>query len=194
MQNPAVAASKSLLILGDSLTAGYGLPEQDSYPARLQDALQEKGVDVRVINAGVSGDTTAGGLARLEWSLAENPDAVIVALGGNDALRGIDPAGSRDNLDQILQTLTVRQIPTLIYGMQAPRNLDDAYQQAFTQLYVDLAEKHGALLYPFFLEGVALDPALNQGDLIHPNSDGVDVLVQNTLPSVLELLGKSLKP
>ncbi|MBC6438980.1 MAG: arylesterase [Rhodospirillales bacterium] len=177
-----------ILALGDSLTAGYGLQAEDGFTAQLEQALREAGHDVVVLDAGVSGDTTAGGLARIDWALAEGADAAIVELGANDALRGIDPASSRANLDGILVTLGERGIPVLLAGMYAPRNLGPDYVEAFDGMYPDLAETHHAILYPFFLEGVAAQPALNQPDGIHPNAEGVALIVEGILPDVVALL------
>ena len=184
----AKAAEKRLLVLGDSLTAGYGLPSAQAFPVKLEAALRAKGVAVTVINAGVSGDTTAGGLARLDWSLADKPTHVIVELGANDMLRGLDPAQARRNLDQIMTRLRAEKLPVLIAGMLASRTLGAAYQAEFDGMYPALAKQHGAALYPFFLDGVATDPALNQNDGLHPNARGVDVIVERILPSVLTLL------
>ena len=177
-----------LMILGDSLTHGYGLPAGDTFPAQLEAALQAAGLPIDVINAGVSGDTSAGGLARLDWALADAPDAVMIELGANDALRGIDPAATRDNLGQIIEALQARDLPVLLTGMLAPRNYDAIYIEQFDGLYLDLASNFEIPLYPFFLEGVALDPALNQADGIHPNAEGVAVIVQSILPFVVESL------
>lgn len=177
-----------ILALGDSLTAGYGLPAADSFPARLEQALRAQGLAVTVLNAGVSGDTTSGGLARLDWALADRPDAVIVALGANDGLRAVDPALTRANLAAILEKLQARKLPVLLAGMYAPPNLGREYGTAFNAIYPELARQYDALLYPFFLEGVATDPALNQGDGIHPNAEGVAVLVERIAPYVRRLL------
>lgn len=179
-----------ILALGDSLTAGHGLVQADSFPAQLQKALQAKGYHVRVINAGVSGDTTSDGLARLDWVLAAKPDAVIVELGANDALRGIDPAVTRANLDKILHTLHQRGLPVLLAGMLAPPNLGKAYADQFDPIYPALAVKYDTVLYPFFLDGVATRPALNQPDGMHPNARGVKVVVQHILPAVEKLLAR----
>ena len=179
-----------LLVLGDSLAAGYGLPAEDGFTAQLQEALQGSGHDVVVQNAGVSGDTTAGGWARLEWALADGADAVIVELGANDMLRGIDPGSARSNLSAILSTLEDRGIPTLIAGMRAPQNLGPTYVDAFEGMYPELARQYGALVYPFFLEGVAGQAWLNQEDGIHPNRTGVRHIVEGIMPSVLELLAQ----
>lgn len=186
---PAAAAEPvRILALGDSLTAGYGLPEQDGFTTRLQRALRDKGYQADVINAGVSGDTTAGGRARLEWALADQPQAVVVALGANDGLRGIDPASTRENLDAILSTLKGREIPTLLAGMYAPPNLGRDYGERFNAIYPDLAAKYDVPLYPFFLEGVALDRKLNQEDGMHPNAQGVAIMVDGILPHLTGLL------
>ena len=181
-------------MLGDSLTAGYGLASRDALPARLEAALRERGADARVIDAGVSGDTTAGGLARLKWALADRPHAVIVALGANDALRAIDPAVAHSNLDRLLTTLSERRLPVLLAGMLAPRNLGPDYGARFDAIYPELAERHGALLYPFLLDGVATAAALNQADGLHPNAAGVEVIVERILPSVLCLAHRSGHP
>ena len=174
-----------ILMLGDSLTAGYGLASRDALPARLEAALRDHGLDARVIDAGVSGDTTAGGLARLDWALGDRPHAVIVALGANDALRAIDPAVARSNLDRLLAALSQRGLPVLLAGMLAPRNLGPEYGARFDAIYPELAERHGTLLYPFLLDGVATVAALNQADGLHPNEAGVEVIVERLLPSVL---------
>lgn len=186
----AAAEPVRLLVLGDSLAAGYGLPEGDGFTAQLEAALQEAGRDVVVLNGGVSGDTTAGGWARLEWALADGADAVIVELGANDMLRGLDPGSSRSNLAAILSTLQEREIPTLVAGMRAPQNLGTTYVEAFEGMYPELSAEYGAMLYPFFLEGVAGEPSLNQEDGIHPNRTGVRHIVEDILPSVLELLDR----
>lgn len=178
----------TLAVLGDSLTAGYGLPENAAFPAQLEQALKAKGWTVRVLNAGVSGDTTAGGLARLDWMLGDKPDAVIVELGANDALRGLDPRGVDANLDAILERLKQEGLPVLLAGMGAPRNYGPDYVAAFDPLYPRLAKKHGVLLYPFFLEGVATNPALNQQDGLHPTAEGVAAIVTRILPLVEDLL------
>lgn len=183
-----------ILMLGDSLTAGYGLASRDALPARLEAALRARGLDARVIDAGVSGDTTAGGLARLDWALADRPHAVIVALGANDALRAIDPAVARSNLDRLLAALSERSLPTLLAGMLAPRNLGPDYGARFDAIYPDLAERHGALLYPFLLDGVATVAELNQADGLHPNEAGVEVIVERILPSVLCLAVQTAHP
>ncbi len=185
---PAYAAERRLMVLGDSLTAGYGLPSAQAFPVRLEAALRARGIAVTVLNAGVSGDTTAGGLARLDWSLADKPTHAIVELGANDMLRGLDPAQAKRNLDQILTRLKKEKVPVLIAGMLASRNLGADYQSRFDAMYPDLAKQHDVALYPFFLDGVATDPALNQSDGIHPNARGVDIIVERILPAVMTLL------
>jgi acyl-CoA thioesterase-1 len=171
-----------VLVLGDSLVAGYGLPPGQSLPDQLQRDLAAKGMSVSVINAGVSGDTTAGGLARLDWSLADNPDAVIIVLGGNDMLRGLPPEGTAANLGAIISRLRERQIEVLLAGMMAPRNLGPAYVEAFDAIYPALARRHDIEFYPFFLDGVALDPALNLDDGLHPNMQGISEISRRMLP------------
>lgn len=187
------AESKPLTILafGDSLVAGFGLGSRDGFTAKLEAALRAKGVEARIVNAGLSGDTSAGGLARLDWALEPKPDFAIVELGGNDGLRGLDPAQTRANLDAILTKLRTKGVPALLAGMYAPPNMGPDYGQAFNALYPELAKKHGVAFYPFFLEGVAADAALNQPDGIHPNAKGVDIIVERILPHVLKLIGKS---
>jgi acyl-CoA thioesterase-1 len=187
----AVAEPRKVVMLGDSITAGFGLPPSDALPARLEAKLRSEGHDVQIINAGVSGDTTAGGLARIDWILGEKPDFAIVELGANDMLRGVDPAITRQNLDAILAKLAEARIPTLLMGMKAGRNLGAEYAQAFDGLYEELAHKYGVPLYPFVFDGVALDPALNQGDGLHPNARGVAVMVDRMAPYVVRLLGRS---
>ena len=183
-----------ILMLGDSLTAGYGLASRDALPARLETVLRAHRIDARVINAGVSGDTTAGGLARIEWALADDPHAVIVALGANDGLRAIDPAVTRANLDRLLGILAERGLPVLLAGMVAPPNLGPEYAARFDPIYRELAARHGAILYPFLLDGVATVTLLNQEDGIHPNPAGVEVIVRRMLPAVLCLAGRAGHP
>ena len=189
----ASAADKPLNIvaLGDSLTAGYGLANQDAFPGKLQQALADKGIAVTVSNAGVSGDTTSGGLARLDWSVPPGTDAVILELGANDALRGLDPAVTRRALDAILAALAKRNIPVLLCGMLAPRNLGADYARAFDAIFPELAKAYGTMLYPFFLDGVAADAKLNQRDGLHPTAAGVDVIVAKILPKVEELIARA---
>ncbi len=177
-----------ILDFGDSITAGYGLPPGEAFPARLEAWLRQRGIAARVVNAGVSGDTTAGGLARLDWALADKPDLVILALGANDALRGIDPAAVRDNLDKIMQKIEAAGAKILLLGMLAPPNWGEEYQNAFDRIFPDLARAHHAPLYSFFLEGVAMKPELNQPDGLHPNERGVAVLVDRIAPIVARLV------
>jgi acyl-CoA thioesterase-1 len=177
-----------LLALGDSLTAGYGLPSSESFTVRLQAALAAAGLNVTVINAGVSGDTSAGGRARIDWLLADKPDFALVELGANDGLRGIDPQVTHDNLDVVLAHLARDKVPVLLTGMLAPPNLGREYGDAFNGTFKRLAEKHHVLLYPFFLDGVAAQPDLNQADGIHPNAKGVDVIVARIVPYVKQLI------
>lgn len=188
---PKADAAYRIVVIGDSLSAGYGLPGADAFPAKLEVALRNRGHEVRVENAGVSGDTTAGGRARLAWAIGNDPDAVIVELGANDALRGLDPAKAYDNLSAMLDTLAQQNIPVLLAGMQSPPNMGEDYARDFNAIYPRLAESHDAILYPFFLEGVAGNPALNQDDGIHPTADGVDVIVSNIMPAVEELLKRA---
>ena len=178
-----------LLALGDSLTAGYGLPSDVSFTARLQAALKAQGLNVTVVNAGVSGDTSAGGLARLDWLLADKPDFALVELGANDGLRGLDPQVTYDSLDAVLTRLGQRGVPALLAGMYAPPNLGREYGAEFNNVFPRLAEKHGVPLYPFFLDGVAAESALNQPDGIHPNAKGVEVVVERIMPYVKKLIG-----
>ena len=186
---PAFAKQQPvLLVLGDSLVAGHGLPQGRAFPDVLGQMLKQVGVDVRIINAGVSGDTTAGGLARLDWSLADNPNAVIIVLGGNDLLRGLDPAASYSNLDKIIDGFKTSNVDVLLAGMQAPRNLGADYADEFDAIYQHLAQRHKVLLYPFFLDGVALQPTMNQPDGMHPNNDGVKHIAAQILPIVRSLL------
>ena len=184
----------NIVAFGDSLTAGYGLPASEAFPAQLQRALSAKGFAVNVVNAGVSGDTSAGGLARLDWSVPDDTDAVILELGANDALRGFDPAIPRKALGTMLHRLGERNIPVLLCGMVAPPNMGDDYSRAFNSIYPDLAAEAGAILYPFFLTGVAADPKLNQGDGLHPTAAGVAVIVDRILPQVEELIARAKRP
>lgn len=177
-----------IAVVGDSLTAGFGLPEDQAFPARLEAALKERGHAVRVINAGVSGDTTAGGKARLDWTLADRPQVVIVELGSNDALRGLDPAQTEANLDAIVGRAKASGARVLLAGMLAPSNWGREYQQRFDAVFPRLAEKHGVPLYPFFLDGVAGEARLNQRDGIHPTAEGVDEIVRRILPTVERFL------
>ena len=180
-----------IVALGDSLTAGYGLPVADAFPTRLQAALKAKGIDATVANAGVSGDTASGGLERVDWSVPYGTDAVILELGANDALRGLDPKLTEKALDAILTKLEARHIPVLLAGMKAPPNMGADYAKSFDAIYARLAAKHAVIVYPFFLDGVVADRALNQGDGIHPTAAGVDIIVQRILPKVEELVAKT---
>ncbi|MEF2071540.1 arylesterase [Consotaella aegiceratis] len=177
-----------VVAFGDSLSAGYGVGPGESFPEQLQAALRQNGYDVNVINAGVSGDTTSGGLARLDWSVPENTDLVILELGANDALRGVAPKIAETNLDQILNRLGERQIPVLLTGMMAPPNMGEDYAKSFDAIFPRLAEDHDVAFYPFFLDGVAADPALNQADHMHPNPAGVKIIVERILPAVTKQL------
>ena len=179
---------RTIVVLGDSLTAGYGLPQADAFPSQLEESLKANGIKTRVVNSGVSGDTSAGGLSRIDWALTDKPDLVIVALGANDALRGLDPEETKKNLAATLEKILSRDTRVLLAGMKAPRNMGPDYYSKFDPLYAELAEQYKVSLYPFFLEGVATDPALNQADGIHPNRDGVAVMVRNILPYVEKLL------
>jgi acyl-CoA thioesterase-1 len=178
-----------ILALGDSLTAGFMLPAEDAFPAKLEKALRAAGYDVIISNAGVSGDTTAGGRARLDWALADQPTHAIVELGANDALRGLEPSLAYANLDAILGRLREHEVKTLLTGMLAPRNLGPDYGREFDGIYPRLEAKYGIPLYPFFLEGVALHPENTLADGLHPNADGVDVIVRGILPLVKVWLG-----
>lgn len=178
----------TILALGDSLTAGYNLPAHAAFPNKLQKTLREKDHAVNIINGGVSGDTARGGLMRLEWSLTQNTDLVILALGANDALRGLDPLETKKSLSTILSKLSQRKIPVLLVGMYAPENMGKAYTTKFNQIYPELAKEYGVPLYPFLLEGVALKPELNMADGIHPNEKGIDVVVKNIAPHVEKML------
>lgn len=177
-------AAVRLAVLGDSLAAGYGVKPDEAIPARLEAALRAEGRNVEVLNQGVSGDTTAGGLARLDWMLADKPDIVLVELGANDALRGLDPAQAERNLEAIVTRLKAEGVTVWLAGMMAPRNLGADYVRQFDGLYRRLADRNQVPLYPFILEGVAQDAVLNQPDGIHPNPKGVDVVVQHLLPFV----------
>lgn len=189
-QTPAAAAKPlKVVVLGDSLSAGYGLPAAAAFPAKLQIALRAKGIAVDVDNAGVSGDTSSGGLGRLDWSVPDGTDAVIVELGANDALRGTDPDVTRKALSEIIQRLQARHISVLLCGMLAPPNHGADYATRFNAIYPYLAKKFGVPLYPFFLDGVAADAALNQADGMHPTAAGVDRIVERVLPVVEAFLG-----
>jgi acyl-CoA thioesterase-1 len=185
---PAQGGPVKIAVLGDSLAAGYGVSPQQAFPVRLQAALQKQARNVTLLNHGVSGDTTAGGVERLDWMLADKPDIVLVELGANDALRGSDPASAERNLDAIITKLKDAGVTVWLAGMLAPRNYGPEYAAQFDGLYKRLAEKHKVPLYPFFLDGVAQDPALNQADGIHPNPRGVDIMVERILPFITKNL------
>ena len=178
-----------MVVLGDSLSAGFGLAGPDAFPAKLQKALKANGIAVDMINAGVSGDTSSGGRDRLDWSVPQGTQAVIVELGANDALRGTDPAVTRAALTDIVTRLKARGIAVLLCGMLAPPNYGSDYSARFNTIYPDLAKSSGAPLYPFFLDGVATDSRLKQADGLHPTAEGVDVIVKNILPTVQAFLG-----
>src|SRR5262245_44705479 len=178
----------NIVVLGDSLTAGLGLAVEDTFPVKLSNALKAKGVAVTIANAGVSGDTASGGLNRLDWSVPVGTDAVIIELGANDALRGLDPALTRTALDSIVRKLADRRIAVLLAGMRAPPNLGAEYGRDFDAIYPALASTHAVVFYPFFLDGIVGDPGLNQGDGLHPSAAGVDAIVARILPLVEELV------
>jgi acyl-CoA thioesterase-1 len=179
-----------IVAFGDSLTVGYGLPAADAFPVKLAHALEAKGIKVQIVNAGVSGDTTSGGLARLDWSLPSDTDAVILELGANDAMRGIDPAVTREALAAILTKLKKRGVAVLLCGMYAPPNMGADFERAYQRMYPQLARSYDAILYPFFLDGVAGHREHNQADGIHPTSKGVDLIVKAILPKVEELVDR----
>jgi acyl-CoA thioesterase-1 len=190
-QTPAASPAKpiKMVVLGDSLSAGLGLSASAAFPARLQKSLEAKGINVDMINAGVSGDTTSGGRDRLDWSVPEGTDAVILELGANDALRGTNPDVTRAALTDILTRLKARKIAVLLCGMLAPPNYGSEYAARFNAIYPEISKSFGVPLYPFFLEGVAAEAKLNQPDGLHPTAAGVDVIVKNILPSVEAFLG-----
>jgi acyl-CoA thioesterase-1 len=189
--NRAAAATPVIVAFGDSLTAGLGLSEKDSFPAQLERALKARGQQVKVVNAGVSGDTAAAGLARLDWAMPDDASAVIVELGADDALQGLDPAATKATLEKIITELRARGLPILLAGMEAPPNLGKEYVEQFRALYADLAQRYDLILYPFFLDGVALDDNYTLGDGMHPNAEGVARIVDGILPKVEELLVKA---
>jgi acyl-CoA thioesterase I len=190
-QSQGKAAPLRIVVLGDSLVAGLQLKASEAFPAQLERALKARGHHVEVVNAGVSGDTTAAGLERLRWAVPEGTDAVIVELGSNDFLRGLDPALAKANLDRIIAAVKAGGAEVLLAGMLAPRNLGPEYTRSFDAMYPALAAKHGTLLYPFFLDGVALDPAFNVSDGMHPNAKGVAEITRRILPLVEELIGRA---
>jgi acyl-CoA thioesterase-1 len=188
MTSSLAASPLKLVVLGDSLAAGFGVEPAEAFPAKLETALRARGLDVVVENAGVSGDTATQGLERLEWSVGADVDAVIIELGANDALRGVDPNETRKSLNEIISKLKARNVPVMVAGMLAPPNLGAAYKELFDAIYPSLASEHKVLLYPFFLDGVAAEPALNLEDGIHPNARGIDEIVRRMLPKVEEFL------
>jgi acyl-CoA thioesterase-1 len=187
----AIAKTTEILAFGDSITAGFGLPQDAALPARLEAKLHGDGLAVHVVNAGNSGDTTADGLARLDWALAEKPEIVILELGANDALRGLDPASVRANLDAMIGKVQASGAKLLLIGMLAPSNWGEQYRHDFDRIYPELAKAHDVPLYPFLLDGVALDPRLNQPDGLHPNERGVALIVDHIAPYVARLIGGS---
>jgi acyl-CoA thioesterase-1 len=193
LRGQTMHAPAKIVVLGDSLSAGLGLPAQDAFPAKLDAALKRKGIAATIINAGVSGDTASGGLERLAWSVPDGTDGVILELGANDMLRGVDPAVTRKALDAIIAKLKARNVAILLCGMKAAPNMGADYVDAFDAIYPALASTHGVVFYPFFLEGVAADRALNQPDGLHPTAAGVDVIVERILPKVEELVGRVKK-
>jgi acyl-CoA thioesterase-1 len=188
--NAAGTQAPVIIAFGDSLTAGLGLPQDQSFPAQLEAALKARGTDATVINAGVSGDTAAAGLARLDWALPDNASAVIIELGANDALQGLPPDGTKQALGKIIETVQARGLPILLTGMEAPPNMGKDYADQFRAIYAELAARYHVLLYPFFLEGSALHDGMTQGDGLHPNAKGVAAIVANILPMVGELLAE----
>jgi acyl-CoA thioesterase-1 len=185
---PVAAEPVRIVAFGDSLTAGYGLNTSQAFPARLEAALKAKGHDVRIANAGVSGDTSTAGLARLDWSVPDGTQAVILELGANDMLRGVPPAVTRKSMEQIVQRLRARKIEVLVAGMRAPKNMGGEYTAAYDGIFPEIAKANGLILYPFFLDGVAANEKLNLRDGLHPTAEGVDVIVQGILPSVEKLI------
>jgi acyl-CoA thioesterase-1 len=188
-----MGAPVKIVVLGDSLSAGFGLPEQAAFPARLDAALKARGIAATVANAGVSGDTASGGLDRLDWSVPDGTDAVILELGANDMLRGVAPAVTRKALDAIIRRLSERKIAVLLCGMRAAPNMGAAYGHDFDAIYPALATTHSVVFYPFFLDGVAADRTLNQADGMHPNAAGVDVIVARIMPKVEALIDRVKK-
>ena len=180
----------TIVAFGDSLTAGFGLPQDETFPAQLEAALKARGQTVSVVNAGVSGDTTAAGLARLDWALPDDASAVIIELGGNDALQGLPPEATKAALEKIIERVQAKGVPILLAGMEAPRNMGKDYVEAFAAIYPELAERYDLVFYPFFLDGAALNDGLMQADGIHPNAKGVARIVEGILPKVEELLAK----
>lgn len=189
--NQAVAREPVIVAFGDSLTAGLGLPENDAFPAQLEKALRARGQEVKVVNAGASGDTAAAGLARLDWAVPDDASAVIIELGANDALQGLDPAATKATLEKIITDVKARGLSILLAGMEAPRNLGKDYVDRFRAIYEDLAKRYDLVFYPFFLDGVVLDDKYMQNDGLHPNAEGVARIVDGILPKVEELLART---
>lgn len=190
ISTPALAQTKRIVALGDSLTAGYGLQSGEDFATRLQESLIKEGLDVKIDNAGVSGDTTAGGLARIDWAIegAQKPDLVLVALGANDMLRGIDPAVTKDNLSKILTKLKEKDIPAFLIGMRSPTNMGPFFCGKFDKVFKELADEYDVPLYPFFLDGVAMKTEFNLEDGMHPNAKGIDIIVEKITPAVKKTL------
>lgn len=188
--NEAGVREPVIVVFGDSLTAGFGLAEQEAFPDQLEQALRARGQEVKIVNAGVSGDTAAAGLARLDWAMPEDASAVIIELGANDALQGLDPQATKAVLEKIITKVQARGLPILLAGMEAPRNMGKDYVEAFRALYQDLATRYNLVFYPFFLDGVALDDTLTLDDGLHPNAQGVARIVQSIMPKVEELLAR----
>jgi acyl-CoA thioesterase-1 len=189
--NEAASREPVIVAFGDSLTAGLGLAESEAFPAQLEQALRARGQDVKIVNAGVSGDTAAAGLARLNWALPDDASAVIIELGANDALQGLDPQATKAVLEKIITEVKARGLLILLAGMEAPPNMGKDYATAFRALYADLAQRYDLVFYPFFLDGVALDDRLTLDDGMHPNAQGVARIVQGILPKVEELLARA---
>ena len=185
----AGAPLPEIVVFGDSLASGFGLPQNEAFPAQLAARLKAEGIAVHVVNAGGSGDTTTDGLARLDWSLADKPALVLLEFGANDMLRGIDPKLVRANLDAMITKIQASGAKVLLLGMEAQANWGNDYKERFDRIYPELAREHGVALYPFFLEGVAMDPKLNQPDGLHPNKRGVAALVERIAPYVVRLIG-----
>jgi acyl-CoA thioesterase-1 len=188
--NEAEAREPVIVTFGDSLTAGFGVAPGEAFPAQLEQALRARGQNVKVVNAGVSGDTAAAGLARLDWAMPDDASAVIIELGANDALQGLDPAATKAVLETIIKKVQARGLPILLAGMEAPRNMGKDYVEAFRAVFSDLAQRYDLVFYPFFLDGVALDDALTLDDGMHPNAQGVARIVQGIMPKVEELLAR----
>lgn len=189
--NQAAAREPVIVAFGDSLMAGLGLPENEAFPAQLEKALRARGQKVKVVNAGVSGDTAADGLARLDWAMPDDASAVIIELGANDALQGLDPAATKATLEKIITQVQARRLPILLAGMEAPRNLGKEYVESFRGLYQDLAARYDLVFYPFFLDGIVLDDKYMLDDGLHPNAQGVARIVERIMPKVEELLTKA---